>query len=182
MDVNNIIAANLKQLRTDRNLSIRQLAELSGVSNVMLAQIEKGESNPTINTLLKITTALKVPYTRLIDEVTRNVTLVSKDERVALLDAGDKYKIFNYFPFSTQRNFEFFYVELEPYSQSTSDGHSEKAQEYVFVISGKLGLKINEKLVKLKQEDALYFESAVKHTYINDTGQKVRFISINYYP
>lgn len=182
MELGNIIARNLKQLRTERNLSIRQLAEQCGVSNVMLAQIEKGDSNPTINTLLKITTALKVPYTRLIDEVQRDVTVVRKGERVLLTGENSAYKTFNYFPFSTQRNFEFFHVELEPHSSNASSAHTEKAQEYVYVIKGRLKLIIEDDQLVLNQEDAAYFESAVPHTYVNDSDDPLHFISINYYP
>ena len=68
MELNEIIAANLNKLRTERNLSLGQLSGLSGISKVMLSQIEKGETNPTINTIWKIANGLKVPYTELIDE------------------------------------------------------------------------------------------------------------------
>ena len=54
MNLNEIIAVNLKRLRAERGFSLGKLSELSGVSKVMLSQIEKGESNPTINTLWKI--------------------------------------------------------------------------------------------------------------------------------
>ena len=53
MDISVILAINLKRLRTERNLSLGQLATLSDVSNVMLSQIEKGSTNPTI-TLYKL--------------------------------------------------------------------------------------------------------------------------------
>ncbi len=71
MNLNDIISANLKKLRTDRNLSLGQLSELSGVSKVMLSQIDKGESNPTINTIWKIANGLQVTYTKLIDSPMR---------------------------------------------------------------------------------------------------------------
>ena len=45
MNLNEIIAVNLKRLRAERGFSLGKLSELSGVSKVMLSQIEKGESN-----------------------------------------------------------------------------------------------------------------------------------------
>ncbi len=74
MNINSIIAENLKTLRTERNLSLGQLAELSNISKVMLSQIEKGDTNPTINTLWKIANGLKVPYTLLLEQ--KNMILV----------------------------------------------------------------------------------------------------------
>ncbi|NJB07060.1 helix-turn-helix transcriptional regulator [Clostridioides difficile] len=58
MSINTVIAKNLNRLRNERNLSLGQLAELSGVSKVMLSQIEKGDSNPTVNTIWKIASGL----------------------------------------------------------------------------------------------------------------------------
>ena len=42
MNLNEIIAVNLKRLRAERGFSLGKLSELSGVSKVMLSQIEKG--------------------------------------------------------------------------------------------------------------------------------------------
>ena len=58
MEIGKIIAHNLKRLREERNLSQGQLAEMAGVSKVIISQIEKGDSNPTINTIWKLTGAL----------------------------------------------------------------------------------------------------------------------------
>ena len=41
MNLNEIIAVNLKRLRAERGFSLGKLSELSGVSKVMLSQIEK---------------------------------------------------------------------------------------------------------------------------------------------
>ena len=43
--MNKIVARNVKSLREKSNLSMDQLVRLSGVSKSMLAQIEKGEAN-----------------------------------------------------------------------------------------------------------------------------------------
>lgn len=52
-DLGQIIAMNLKQLRTERSLTLGQLAKESGVSKAILSDMEKGESNPTINTITR---------------------------------------------------------------------------------------------------------------------------------
>ncbi|MCH3927031.1 MAG: helix-turn-helix domain-containing protein [Atopobiaceae bacterium] len=62
MDISQILGQNLHRLRTERQLSLGQLAEKSGLSKVMLSQIEKGTSNPTVNTLWKIANGLGVSY------------------------------------------------------------------------------------------------------------------------
>ncbi len=46
MDVTNVIAENLRELRMQRNLSLGQLSALCDVSKVMLSQIEKARPTP----------------------------------------------------------------------------------------------------------------------------------------
>ena len=71
MEITSRIAANAKRLREEKKLTLDAAANLTGVSRSMLAQIEKGEVNPTISVLWKIANGLKVPYTRLMEEIGR---------------------------------------------------------------------------------------------------------------
>ena len=78
MDLGQQIGANLKQLRTERGLTLGQLSSLAGISKAMLSELEKGNANPTINTLWKIANGLKVPYTRLMEGAEPPATLVRR--------------------------------------------------------------------------------------------------------
>ena len=60
--MNAIVAKNIRRLREENRLSMEELAKLSGVSKSMLAQIERGDGNPTISTLWKISNGMKVPF------------------------------------------------------------------------------------------------------------------------
>ncbi len=57
--LNYVIAENLKRLREERKLSLDNVSRLSGVSKSMLGQIERGEVNPTVSTVWKISNGLK---------------------------------------------------------------------------------------------------------------------------
>ena len=57
-----VIGNKLKNIRNSRNLSLDDVAELTGVSKAMLGQIERGKSNPTVSTLWKISTRLMVLF------------------------------------------------------------------------------------------------------------------------
>ena len=60
--MNMIVAKNIRRLREESKLSMDELSKLSGVSKNMLAQIERGEENPTISTLWKLSNGMKVPF------------------------------------------------------------------------------------------------------------------------
>jgi len=60
------LAANVRRVREARDLTQRQLAELSGVPRPTLANIETGRSNPTLNVLIKVAGALGTSIEQLI--------------------------------------------------------------------------------------------------------------------
>jgi len=53
--LNKNIARNLKKIRQIRGLSLDIVSEQTGVSKSILAQIERGEANPTIGTIERTT-------------------------------------------------------------------------------------------------------------------------------
>ena len=94
MNLNNVIGDNLKRLRNERNLSLSKLSEICGVSKVMLSQIERGESSPTINTIWKIAKGFNLPYTVLIDKPLDSHLLVRKNEASIQTSADSHYRVY----------------------------------------------------------------------------------------
>lgn len=182
MDLGKVIAINLKELRTERNLTLGQLSKMSKISKAMLSDIEKGNSNPTINTIWKIANGLNVPYTKLMEGIEKEATVVRKSETVVQSGETENYRVYCYFKSTPVRNFELFYAELNAHSSNASIGHSEKAQEYVYIIQGELVLRTETEDYTLNEGDSLMFDSSLEHTYINQQDILLTFIVINYYP
>ncbi|WP_053957495.1 helix-turn-helix domain-containing protein [Inediibacterium massiliense] len=182
MNINSIIAENLKTLRTKRNLSLGQLAELSNVSKVMLSQIEKGETNPTINTLWKIANGLKVPYTSLLEQKEHNTYIIQKDHIKAQMAEEDHYRVYCYYTNTPYRNFELFQIELDENYSYKSVGHSKKSEEYIILLEGELTLKVNNQTYKLQPNDSISFLASNPHTYVNSGKGTLKATIINFYP
>lgn len=182
MNINLIIAENLKRLRSERNMSLGKLAELSSLSKVMLSQIEKGEANPTINTLWKIAAGLNVPYTLLLEQQKKNTQVIKKADINSQKSIDGQYTIFSYYSNTPTRNFELFQMELNEGCSYTSVGHPEKSEEYIMVLQGELTLQVHNESFILKADDAITFSAATEHTYFNTGSGKLKTIIINYYP
>lgn len=181
MDLNDIISVNLKKLRTERNLSLGQLSELSGVSKVMLSQIEKGESNPTINTIWKIATGLQVPYTSLIDSPMEDCIILHKNDRSIQSEDNNSFISYCYYTTNPNRNFELFKVEMKPHSKHDSDGHSARTQEYIIVERGVLTVQLITGEYTLMEGDSIHFDASLSHSYLNNQNEKLEFTNIIYY-
>lgn len=181
MNLNNIIAGNLKRLRKERQLSLSKLSEICGVSKVMLGQIERGESNPTINTIWKIASGLKIPYTTLIDEPIKADILIKKEDSTEQESLDKNYRVYCYFKCNVNRNFELFTVELDGSSKYESHSHGEKTQEYIIVYTGELSLDIDNVKYILNTGDSIVFDSSKPHSYSNLGTEMIKMTVINYY-
>lgn len=55
-----VVKILVRDVRKDKNLTIVQLAKLSGVSKSHISEIERGKRMPTIDVLCRLARALKV--------------------------------------------------------------------------------------------------------------------------
>jgi len=182
MNINLIVADNLKRLRNERNLSLGQLSELSDMSKVMLSQIEKGETNPTINTIWKIAAGLNVPYTSLLEQQHQDAYVIKRSDIVSQQADKGHYRLYCYYSNTPHRNFELFQMELDEGCRYTSVGHPEKSQEYLMVLDGQLTLDVNNETFILHADDTITFTASAKHVYLNSGKGILKAAIINFYP
>jgi len=65
----NMLSKNLKNIRNEKKLGIRELERISGVANSTIINIEKGKyKNPTIDTVSKLAKALNITIDELVYE------------------------------------------------------------------------------------------------------------------
>src|SRR5690348_3524052 len=77
-----VVGARVKALREASSLSLRDLAQRSGVSAPMLSQVERGETSPTLTVATRIAAGLDLRLSQLLrlDEEGA-VTVVRRGER-----------------------------------------------------------------------------------------------------
>ena len=179
MEISAIIAIILKRIREERKLSMGQLAEMAGVSKVVLSQLEKGTANPTINTIWKITGALGLPYSSLLEMPETNAIHVKKKDLQDMCDDG--YHIFTYYGKEPARPFELYEIVVDPGAEHDSIGHSSESSEYIIVTEGELEIGVNGDSYTLDPDDGLCFEAAVPHTYRNRTETRAKAVLMIFY-
>ncbi len=91
-----VLGARVRSLREAMDLSLRDLAERSGVSAPMLSQVERGETSPTLQVATRIAHGLELRLSQLLrlDEQS-SVTIVRSDERRVgpATTSGHRYEV-----------------------------------------------------------------------------------------
>ena len=174
MDVNLIVAENLKTIRENKKLSLDQVAKLTGVSKSMLGQIERGEVNPTISVVWKIANGLKISFTSLLDHARDNVEIVRKNEVAPLIE--DEGRFFNYpvFTFDESRKFEQYVIEIKPGGSLSAEPHLLGTEEFVTAFEGGVVISVGGKEFRLDDGDSIHFKSDVSHSYRNEGNKPAR--------
>ena len=104
------IGERLKEIRNTRQLTLDDVAELTGVSKPMLGQIERGQSSPTINILWKISTGLKIPLSFFCKQKEAEYTVARLGEKDMITEENGGMRAYPLFPFDPLRNVEAFYI------------------------------------------------------------------------
>ena len=159
------IANNLKNIRENRNLSLDQLSERTGVSKSMLRQIETGKSSPTIATIWKIANGLRVSFTALLRKPVVEAEVRSFREEKPLTAESEHYRLFPLVPFDPQQSFETYYVEIDPGTVFGGEPHEGNVYEYVFVFQGKLQISVEDKKFEINANEFLQFQANCPHEY-----------------
>ena len=171
------VARNLKRLRKAREMSLDDVSKQTGISKSMLGQIERGVSIPTVETLGKIVSGLRVSFNSLISAAKNDVVLVKKNELTpSYISEGAEYKAYEYFPYEEDRTFEIYMMDLEPHSSYSSDGHGDNTYEYLTVIAGNQTVLVEDKAYENGEENSIRFPTSSKHEYKNNGNKKAKFI------
>jgi transcriptional regulator with XRE-family HTH domain len=152
-------------------MGLVELGKHTGLSAAMLSKLERGKLFPTLPTLLRIALVFGVGLEYFFtDERKRHVVAIArKKERMRFPDSpgGDSIAYnFESLDFKAiERKLNAFYAEFEPVAAERSRLHQHPGVELLYLISGKLELTIGSEQVCLEEGDAIYFDSAVRHSY-----------------
>ncbi len=169
------VSRNLKRIRMARKMSLDNVSKETGISKSMLGQIERGESIPTVETLGKIVSGLRISFNSLISAEKSEVIQVDKKELIPSFHNGNKYKAYEYFPYEEDRTFEIYMMELESGSEYLSEGHGDNTYEYLTVFSGELYVKVDGKTYFVEEDNCIRFPTNSYHEYINKGNCLAKF-------
>jgi transcriptional regulator with XRE-family HTH domain len=178
-----VIGVRVKALREAASLSLRDLAERSGVSAPMLSQVERGETSPTLTVAARIASGLDLRLSQLLrlDEG-GSVTIVRADER----GGGGNAKRGHRFEVLTaarpgQRS------ELSRHTLASGGAtgapddppmHEPGSRETALVEQGAVVLVCDGQRYELAAGDCVTFDADLPHHFENPTDETAAFLAV----
>lgn len=176
------LGMRVRARRLERNLSLHQLAMLSGLSTGMLSQIERGLSSPSLRSLRLIAVALSVPISWFfaapeLPEETPLPYIVRRANRrlLRLTPTGVMKELLS--P-SSPLLLEMYELLLQPGGSSGPEFYSHLGEKAGLVMSGSMRLWLEEKPHILEEGDSFQFPSTVPHQFDNPGREPSRILWI----
>lgn len=165
------IGDKLRTLRLKKSMGLVELGKHSGLSAALLSKLERGKLFPTLPTLLRIAMVFGVGLDYFFtDERKRHiVAIVRRDERKRFPERPATSDISYHFESldfkANERAVGAYYAEFEPITPEKQKRHLHPGFEFLYVLTGKLLIRIGSDEHELEEGDAIYFDSSVPHTY-----------------
>lgn len=171
------IGINLNRIRKSKGFSLEVVAEQTGVSKSMLAQIEKGNANPSVGVLGKIVSGLRIEFNDLMQTPPLDSYLIHVDTSLPTKEVKGQYKVWTCFPIIDNNKMEVYRIDIEPGGIYISGGHGEKTREYISILDGVLTMELMDGIYQITKNDVFRFESDQVHRYRNCGMEKLKFVS-----
>ncbi|HEY4288663.1 MAG TPA: XRE family transcriptional regulator [Puia sp.] len=180
------IAAQIKERRKNKGMTVQELAEKASVSKGMISRIENNRVVPSLIVLIDIIRSLEIDLNDFFKEIDRNNTtktiLVKRKEEYTSFEKEQAVG-FHYHRVFT-RNIEkstvdIILLELEPNSQRPMV--ETEAFEYKYVLSGEIEYQFEHETLFLSAGDSLLFDGRIPHTPRNIGASNAVIIVIYFF-
>ncbi|HEX5910376.1 MAG TPA: XRE family transcriptional regulator [Thermoleophilaceae bacterium] len=177
------VGPRVRALRDAMGLSLRELADRTGVSAPMLSQVERGETSPTLVVATRIAAGLELTLSQLLrlDEG-GSVSVVRAADRLkgGTGRRGHTYEVVTP-PLPGQRA-EVAFHTLAPGASTGGPGdpplHEPGSRETAVVTEGALRLLCDGQAHDLQEGDAVTFDADLAHHFENPNDEDARFLAV----
>ena len=180
------VILKIHSLRKAKEVTLDQLAKMTGLTKGYLSQIENSTKTPPFSTLDKIAYALGVDITYFFvnsenEQVDSKITVIKPDERKRVAPGGLR-RGYGYESLAYKKAGK----NMEPYL-ITVDSHGRgifkhNGEEFLFILEGTLEFSFGGKKYILKPGYSVYFDSGIEHSgrVLGDENVKMLCVIYNY--
>ncbi len=169
----------MRALRQKADMSIEALAGDTGCSTERLLKIEADKVLPTVSEVIRISKALSVdPGSFLSAE--------QKESHRRKVEAFQKRtEAYSYTPLTPgakAKHMKAFLVQIDPRSDHDMVEYQHEGEEFIYVLKGKLEIKVGDHLRVLEQGESIHFNSGIRHQLRNLSDVAMELIVVVYTP
>lgn len=172
------IGMRVKHERTSRRWTLDRLASAAGVSRRMVVNVEQGDANPSVATLVRISDALGIGLPSLVESpaVASQTRVARKGEGSTLWRGRNGGEGVLLVGTQSPESLELWEWTLNHDEEHQSDPHAAGTKELLQVRCGTVSLRSGSQVHDLEAGDAIVFAGDVPHAYSNTSTDSAVFL------
>jgi len=170
---------NLKSKRKHLGLSLQILSERSGISKLLISQIEHNEIKPSIKTASKIAEGLDLPLAELFRKTSKKLVVFHPIDEQFILDIDENNTKNKAPPTSNGLCVDIYHEHLNAGVITDSMSHDD-ASKFILAMTDDLSITANKTKYSLNKGDSLYIADNVQHSIHNEGDAQANFITMMY--
>ena len=179
------ICRNIKKLRKQNNLTLEQLADLTGLTKGYLSKVERSQKAPPYSTLNKIADALGLEVTSIFEKNIEPLNDIrisfQKKNESKIIKATSQVSGYDYEILGANKSGK----NMEPFiihsPHKITKMYCHEGEEFIYVMEGRLEFLYGEDTYILEQGDNVYFDACVPHSGKSLGDKKARLLVVIYF-
>ena len=165
------VGPRLKRVRTQRDVTLTELAAATGISKSTLSRLESGQRKPSLALLLPIAQAHKIALDELIAAPEMG------DPRIRLKPQARSGRIV--VPLTRQSQGMHAWKVVIPAKSNEPELRTHEGYEWLYVLSGNLRLILGDHDITMKPGEVAEFDTALPHWFGPADNQPVEILSLS---
>jgi transcriptional regulator with XRE-family HTH domain len=172
------IGSKVRELREQRNLSLRALADMCDISPNTVSLIERGLSSPGVDTLLRLAAGLQVPIASFFEtgEPPARLLVTPSTERMKTSSPG--MTIEHLGSGLADHALASFLITLEGGIHTNTTPIEHPGAEWAYCLKGLVAYEIDGTEYRLKPGDTLLFDASLPHRWRNPGSLQAQMLLI----
>lgn len=173
------LGMTIRRLREGRQLSLKEVATRSGLTQSFLSQVERNLTSPSVASLRKVAQAYGVPLAALFQgESLPESRVVRRDERRQLIHPARQWRDYLLTPNLTGK-LQVILSVIEPGGGSGEEPYAHDSdEECVLMLRGRLEFWVGSDRYMLEEGDSIVFESRIPHRNRNPGPEQAEVLWI----
>jgi quercetin dioxygenase-like cupin family protein len=173
------LGQRMKTGREKMGMSIEDLALETGYLPEILAGVEENRTVPPVSLVLQLSRVLKLSM----DELeTQEEAQATKRRTKSHKKRVDSYA---YIPLSKpgpDKHLRGYLVTIDALTDHKGVEYHHEGEEFVFVLRGRITIRIGENVTRLDRGESIHFNSALHHTLSNPDTEAAKLLVVVYVP
>lgn len=176
-----IVAQRIRGIRTEKGLTLEEVARLTGFTKSLISKIENNKVSPPVSTLATIARALDVSLGDFFSSAdSESIKIVRRGERVDYKaeDLSSGHNIQSLVSGFRRQRMEPLIITIDDPQNYQLKLYSHPGQEFILVIEGSMRYRYDNQEFVLNEGDCLYFDAQNCHGPLPIKGHKVIYLSV----